>query len=330
MKNGLSIGRIGKLLLIISLPTLLFIYGCGGGGGGGGSAGSGITYSGSLSQATIDGNNAETIATGTYTGGQIGSVVGGFGAVRETGIDRPRYLQLTQAIEEAIRQIDVHAPPGVVVSGAVSEFNDSIPGSCGGSASFSIQINDSTGAFSGNISFNNFCSEGTTINGTASFSGIVDINHEISQFTLTFTSLTGTIGADSFTLDGTITLYLSSTSFTAMMDMRQRDNNTGKVYWVNNFEMTASVISGNLEFSVSGRFYDPDYGYVVVETTTPFRINSGQSWPSQGVMICTGNNNTKARLMVNPPPPTPTTFVVEADTDGNGSYDWTSGNLSWQ
>jgi hypothetical protein len=336
MKSRLSIRGIGKLFFTTLLPVLLSMYGCGGGGGDGGGASSGTTgttYSGITTQATIDQTNATDIATGAYTGGKIGGSVGSFGAVQETKIDRPRYLQLTQAIEKAIRQIDVHAPPGVVESGAIVSESDSIPGDCGGTASYTIQVNDATGEFSGNINFNSYCSEGATLNGAATFSGTINIvTEELTQFTLTFDSLTATLGADSFTINGTFDLTSQSpTSFTATMEMRLRDNSTGKVYWVNNFNMPVSVGSDYIQFEVSGRFYDPDYGYVEISTPTPFRIDSGQDWPSQGVMIFTGKTgiaagSTKARLTVN----SATTFVVDADTNGDGTYDWTSGNLNWE
>ncbi|MDO8786088.1 MAG: hypothetical protein Q7J12_07715 [Syntrophales bacterium] len=333
MRSQLRIRGIGQLFFIILLPVLLSMYGCGGGGGDGGGASSGITYSGITTQATINQANATNIAEGAYEGGQVGGSVGSFGAVQETKIDRPRCLQLTQAIEKAIRQIDVHAPPRVVASGATASESGSIPGSCGGTASYAVQADDTTGAFSGNITFNNFCSEGTIINGAAAFSGTININTEqLSQFTLTFQSITATSGADSFTLDGTLTfIFQGSTSFTATMEMRLRDNSTGKVYRVNNFVMTVSVASDYVQFGLSGRFYDPDYGYVDISTSTPFRINSGQNWPSQGVMILTGKTgiaggSTKARLTVN----SATTFVVDADTNGDDIYDWTSGNQNWQ
>lgn len=334
MRSRLRIRGIGKLFFIfITTSFLLSMYGCGGGGGDGGGASSGITYSGITSQATIDQTNATNIAEGAYEGGQIGGSVGSLGAVQETKIDRPRCLQLTQAIEKAIRQIDVHAPPRVVASGATASESGTIPGACGGNASYTVQADDTTGAFSGNFTFNNFCSEGTTLNGAATISGTININTEqLTQFTLTFQSLTGTIGTDSLTLNGTLKyIFQGSTSFTATMEMRLRDNSTGKVYWVNNFVMTVSVASDYVQFGLSGRFYDPDYGYVEISTPTLFRIDSGQDWPSQGVMIFTGKTgiaggSTKARLTVN----SATTFVVDADTNGDDIYDWTSGNLNWQ
>jgi len=80
----------------------------------------------------------------------------------------------------------------------------------------------------------------------------------------------------------------------------------------------------------SGRYYDPDEGYVVVSTEEAFVIYDGDDWPLQGVLVITGDTGseggrTKARLTVL----TSTTFRVEADTDVDGSYDWDSGVLDW-
>src|SRR3990172_2050504 len=106
------------------------------------------------------------------------------------------------------------------------------------------------------------------------------------------------------------------------MDLGLADTCKGKVHWVNNYAMTISVDEGYVEFTVSGKFYHPNHGFVVISTPTPFRINSGQNWPSQGVMILTGKNSTKARLTVNSPPTTtPTTFVVAVDTNGDDTYE---------
>lgn len=328
MKSLIKIRGIGTPFLVILLPVFLSIYGCGGGGGGGGGASSGIAYSGITSQAIIDQTNATDIAEGAYTGGKIGgSSIGSVGSVQEIDVDHPRYLYLARAMEEAIRKIDVHAPPGVVESGAIVSENGNFTGDCGGNASYAVQLDNLTGDFSGNINFNSFCSEGTTLSGAATFSGTYNIPaDQFNQFTFTFDSLTATLGTDSFTFNGSLAyVFQSSTSVTATMEMHLRDNATGKVYWVNNYAMAISEGPGYIQFEVSGRFYDPDYGYVELSTPTPFHINSGQSWPSQGVMILTGKNGTKARLTVN----SAATFVVEWDADGNGSYEGTSGNLNW-
>ena len=85
-----------------------------------------------------------------------------------------------------------------------------------------------------------------------------------------------------------------------------------------------------LEFEVSGYYYDPDYGYVVISTSIPFVIYVGDYGPSVGVLVITGNTgiaggSTKARFLAL----SSMTYQVEADTNGDGTYDWNSGILYW-
>lgn len=88
--------------------------------------------------------------------------------------------------------------------------------------------------------------------------------------------------------------------------------------------------SGYVSFTISGTYYDHDHGYVSVSTTTPFILYSGYDHPSQGVLIIDGRTgiaggSTKARLTAI----TASTYRVEADTNGDGSYDWNSGTVNW-
>ena len=68
----------------------------------------------------------------------------------------------------------------------------------------------------------------------------------------------------------------------------------------------------------------------IFRVKTNFRINSikinhTDDWPSQGEFLCTGNNGTNARLVALPNEQ----YRVKADTNGNGSYDYDSGDLNW-
>jgi hypothetical protein len=94
--------------------------------------------------------------------------------------------------------------------------------------------------------------------------------------------------------------------------------------------MTLSKGTNYVDFQVSGKYYHPDYGYVNISTPTAFRIYSGSVWPSQGVLMLDGKTgiaggSTRARLTVI----SSNAYEVEADTDGDGTYDWNSGSLNW-
>jgi len=326
--------RVKHVVLAVLLAVFLTACGGGGGGGGGGSP-SGISYTGLTTEATIDENNAEDLSTGAYQGGQTGAAFGSVGAIQagESGpVGRPRTLKVSQVLEDALHKVDMTSRSGGTFVGAIYTESDTIYGDYGGSASYTINVNDQTGEFSGSITFNSYSDDGvTTISGPVSFSGSLDLNtEELIEFSLSFDSLTATSGSDSFTLDGNISFDNTISPATMTMTMLLKDNNTGKVYKVEGYTMTLTEEVNYVDVEVSGTYFDPDYGYVSISTTTPLCIYYGDDYPSDGVIVVTGNTgiaggSTMARLTAL----TSTTYQVEADTNGDGTYDWDSGVLNW-
>jgi len=324
-----GIGLTAFILLAV------FLTACGGGGGdGGGGSPAGISYTGLTTQATIDGNNAEDLSTGAYQGGQAGAAIGSVGAIQtgESGpVGHSRMLKVSQVLEGSLRQVDLMSRSAGTFVGAIYTESDTIYGDCGGSASFTVSVDDQTGDFSGSFTFNNYCDDEVTISGAASFSGRVDLNtEELIEFSFSFDSITVTSGSDSFTLDGDISFDNTVSPATMTMTMLLKDNNTGKVYKVEDYIMTLTELASYVDVEVSGTYFDPDYGYVSISTTTPLRIYYGDDYPSDGVIVVTGNTgiaggSTMARLRAL----TSTTYQIEADTNGDGVYDWDSGVLNW-
>jgi hypothetical protein len=235
---------IAFTLLLLSSTFVLAT--CGGGGGDSGGGG-GIVYTGLTTQAAISNANAENLAAGAYAGGAFGSAFAGMATVQKSVVDRPRYLNLSLTMKKAILQVDVHTPPGNVAAGATVTRSGSFPGDCAvpGTASYTIQADTVTGAFSGNMSFSGYCVQGETINGTASFSGTADVGTgNILVFSLSFTNLTATSGSDSVAFSGSLTYNCQSSPTTAAMELLLRDNIAGKVYWENNITMTLWEVSG--------------------------------------------------------------------------------------
>jgi len=78
---------------------------------------------------------------------------------------------------------------------------------------------------------------------------------------------------------------------------------------------------------VSGKYYDPTYGYIDVVTTDNFRFleSDNYTWPSSGVMVVTGTDNTKARLTA----VSNTQCQIDADLDGDGDYEWGPVTKNW-
>lgn len=328
MKNLRMKHLVLAILLAVSLPA------CGGGGGGGDGSTAGISYTGLTTQATIDENNAEDLVTGAYQGGQVGAAIGSLGAIQagESGpVGYSRMLKVSQVLEGSLRQVDLMSISAGTFVGAIDTESDTIYGDCGGSASITISGDDQTGDFSGSINFNNYCEDGVTISGDMDISGQLDVNtEELIEFDFSFDNVTCTMDNDSMTLNGNISFDNIVSPPTITMTMLLQDNNTEKVYKVKDYTMTLTEEASYEDVEVSGTYFDPDYGYVSISTTTPLRIYYYDDYPSGGVIVVTGETgiaggSTMARLTVL----TSTTYQIEADTNGDGTYDWNSGDLNW-
>jgi len=338
-RNDTSQGfRFISLMCVLSL-ALITLIGCGGGGDDGGGAVP-ITYTGLTTLADVTANNAQELAAGAFNGGRTSSALSGLGAVK-TGTDENtvsfRTLEVTQALEEALFQVDLSSVSGGPMIGATQTESGSVDGPCGGTASYRIQVDDQTGVFSGSFSFSSYCDGGVTLSGSANFSGKFDLsdpnNPTFERITFTFTNLSD----GSSTLDGTIEIDPSDSPVIMTIGVKLKDNATGKVYWVQNYtmEMTEGSDVGGYYVEVeisSGKYYDPDYGYVTVLTDpiAPFKMYDSGDWPSSGVLIVTGKigtggHNTKARLEALDA----NTCQITADTNGDLVYDYDSEVLNW-
>ena len=100
-------------------------------------------------------------------------------------------------------------------------------------------------------------------------------------------------------------------------DFTIRDDNLGSTYQLADFEFTVEENYDYLSLEMSGRFYHPDYGYVVL--STPLAIETGlyDAAPNAGVLLLTGRDSTAARLTVL----SSDYYQVEMDLDGNGSFE---------
>jgi len=324
-EKTLTILRVVSSFLVIG--AMVIFYGCGGGGGGGGTTG--ITYTGITSQALIDENNANEIASGSLVGGEIGSNLSVFGAVSENSnsTKSPLVLGIASYFQNVIYKIESSTKQNAVYLGAVVSESDTIVGSCGGSFSISLTADDQTGNFTGSLTFNNFCEPEFTANGSMNLSGNINVNiGEIYYFEMTFNSINMTSGQESISMNGSIDFNLQSSPMRMTMSFVFKDNNLNKTYKYENFVYEYTQGVGFVDMTLTGRYYDHDYGYVIITTESPLSINDYDLWPSSGTVIATGDSGTKARLTVIDS----SSFSVEADTDGDGSYDdYNSGQILW-
>lgn len=313
------------ILCIILAFTLPFSYGGCSGGGGGGDGSAGTSYSGLTDPAEIDVLNAEDLAGGAFGAGLTGDgmMILNLGQVPDDNyVGEFRSVKVPLILCHSLDLLDfTSSPPGGVQS-AMETVSDTINGNCGGSMSYSVSADTEEGSFNGNFIFSDYCNDGTTISGRAGFDGRMNVDtSEFLEVNLTFDNLSG----GDLALDGNIEIDFTTSPNLITFNAYGQDPASGKVYWIRNYNITIAENTGYVEMQMSGTFYHPDFGYVTLSTVEPFVLHDGDEWPTSGRLVVAGANGSKAQLTAIDN----VYCVVEADIDGDDSYEWDSGTLAW-
>lgn len=320
--------------LFLILVSVSFLVACGGGGGGGVPANpTSLAYTGSTAKALISQSNAAEITSEALTGGISANIFTEFAAVSagSEGTDANRLnLSVTAiAMQNAVDNLLTASPSSTGAAKAVQTEQETINGACGGTAAGFVQVDDVTGVFSGELTFANYCDTNITLNGKTDFSGIINLTtDQIENIEFNFGYLTSTEPSGSSIIDGNLLIVNQSNGFNITMDMYLQDGSD--VYWINNYNIEAIENPSSVSITVSGVFYDPNYGYVTLSTPENLVVYGNDRLPTSGILLVEGEMGvsggpTKAKLTCKPTG----LFQVEADTDGDGIYEWASGDLSW-
>lgn len=311
------------------LAITMVACGSGGGGSDGDGGKPGLSYSGKTSKAKVTEQNAVSVTTGAYKVGESGSAMAFMSTVEtapagNSGEGGSMSLSVVESLQSIVQGVEVKSVT-LIFSAKVRE-SDTINGDCGGNAALDVTVDDQTGKFNGTMKFTKFCSDGVIFSGNTTFSGKINLTtEEMERFKFNFEELRCSYNGESFTLRGDLSFNFTSQSLTALMNILLKDNRSGKVYKLDDYKVSISEEWNYVDAVVTGKYYDPDYGYVVISTIDPLRIYDGDGWPSEGTLLCQGRDGTKARLQVI----SDTAFMVEADTNGDGTYDYDSGTLYW-
>jgi hypothetical protein len=294
-----------------------------------------VPYTGNTEQAVITEENALSMAINTWLGGEIGSSVGFVGAVEEspsTTSTGPAMLDILFILDNAVQNVDLSDKSKGQIVGALVEVNESENGSCGGNLRVIGTVDDQTGEFEATVSLNNYCEEGITLNGNVEMTGEMNlVSEDFRNYLLLFTALSVQYDSLSFTLDGRMFANFELSPIQILLSYVLTDNTVANNYWLKDLIVRITEIVNEEITDLTGRYYDPDYGYVEIEIEESIRINFTDMWPSSGKMVLIGavngqGGNTKSRLTFL----SATEFLVEADTDGDGEYDdYSSGTQLW-
>jgi len=320
--------------------SLLILLVCGCSGGGGRSAGSAAetgsvidpasSFTGASNAAVVTSGNAEGLALGGFYGARTGAVIGTLDSsiakntVAGAGIPARELVQKLKlaARRLAIPKKAVELRQSQAAGGGGKELERSVTfqvaGDNGGVASYSLEINDTTGSFTGSVNFQSYTSGNTTFNGICDMQGIFDASgQEVTQLTLSFKSLSMRQSSE-YVLIGNISWTFAYFSSNETMDMNMvlKDVANSKAYWFKNYKVVTIYGSSSLTQSLTGRYYDHDFGYVDLSTDRGMEADYGASWPRQGTLNSSASGRWVKLIFL------ATTYRVQAETDGDGVADW--------
>lgn len=323
-----------KILQFMFVTSFLLLTACGGDKDK--SNGGDLSYTGNTTPVIIDSSNANELSRGAYSDSRNSSSASGavsFASLSysptsaNTGSGLPNTADIVNTVLSAVNQIDKstfsqdnHSNARAIISESASEN-----GNCGGKFTVTISANNQTGSFTGSLVFNNYCEDMITLNGSMGMSGSIDQNSdEISSLKITFTSLQTKGLGESITMDGNMLVTASGSDVEVTMNLLIRDGIHDEVSKLENMKLIMSEGYNYSTIHMSGRIYDHQYGYADITTPVIFKAYDSVGWPSSGELLISGANGTSARLTA-----FSTSYRIEADTTGDGSYDY-SEDFNWE
>lgn len=294
--------------VILAALAAAVLGGCGGGGGGGGTADVGTQYTGKSTQAVVDASNAKALSKDALGSVQQAVSIGGTDGIFKIASDAPQSSFQIQPVISILKNcaLKTRSKPAVAKTVALVESGTEYGSTSGGSGSYDyfFNINDTTGADSGTITFKSYVaySGAPVISGSMSVSNSDGPGVDDFSVTVNMSNISVTASPLSLTMNGTISVIGTATKETVSTSIVTLDNSTKKTHYMKDLKMELTNATGKM--TISGTFYNNDYGYVVISTTTPLSTYNFDSYISSGELLFTGANGTKARLVF----PGPSTY----------------------
>jgi hypothetical protein len=282
--------------VILALLAAAALAGCGGGSSSG-TDGVGNLYTGKTTQAVVDASNAKAVSSDALDNIQQSAGVGMGGTVFKSAEGAAESSFQIQPVIGILKNcvMTVNSKPAVAKTVASTESGTQ-PG-YSGSYSYSGTMNDTTGAVSGSITFNSYVasSGAPTISGTISLSGSVDtVSGNLKTASINMSNISVTSSSISLTMSGSISIAVTTGKETVTASIVTLDNNTKKTQYMKDLKLE---LTSGTSLTISGTFYNNDYGYVDISTTAPLVTSGFDSNISGGELLFTGANGTKAKMI---------------------------------
>ena len=307
--NTNIINLTGGLLTFV----VLGITGCGGDSGSSASVTTlRSSFTGNTSQAVVTVNNGKVLSSDAYQGVQtVSSAAAMKEAANNSQPSPPRVQELSAMLESSIQAaVKKSFFTGKVVTATVVE---TINGASG-YYNYNIEVDQTTGVYSGHLIFYQYKPYiySAAISGSVDCHGAYDLSNQIfTSLNITMDGLSGTRDGSTETITGTISIGQMNSTKSVTISAVLLDVGANSTYWFNNLIFTFVETS----LTVSGTYYNPIHGYVVISTVTPLASSAFANIATSGRLLFTGKNGSKARLTFSNSGKT-----VEVDTTGNDDF----------
>ena len=321
--------RVVAISVCVPLMVGALITGCGDSGSSGDSVSSQPPgYNGLNSQGVITLTSASDMSkelfVQTQSQGSLSSIDGIYlDSDTDIPVNEPPLFDKSVASSKGVASDSLQ-----LTKAAVSQIY-TIYGACGGTLTLETTIDTVIGFSQIEVTYDEFCYEGITENGTYTLSvdeaGGGTYNGNITR-TYTLHTVTEPSGVNRY--EGDLAVTWAADNITRTFDYVVTNLSTGLGVKYVNFRIPTDITSTETTWTQEGRFYYSLYGYVDVETVEPFVAEPGLELPHEGKLKMTGASATGGtafawfEAFANG-------FQVTVDANGDGLVDGDSGLLPW-
>ena len=331
-----------KRIIMISMAMMVSVLSACGGGGDTAAvapAPAGITYTGAVTPASITTINANALAgnvsgnTNAATALAVGATVS---SAKRSNVTRhlPQLGGLTRKLVVQGRSA------AAVATGAIVAINSTQAGPAGGSVTLTGQVDDVLGTGSITATFSNYVDVGNVVmNGSMTisvlaFDALAGVPVDMS---LTLNNLSVSDAVSSLSMSGSMRDQVRLTANREILTVNFVAQDNISLHQVRLQNFIIDEVFDNINFPttsntiVSGRVFDSVEGYVDIVTTVPMIVSnlSTDQYPSIGSMVFTGSVGAFGATAVRVTAQSAVNVLVEADTTGDGIYDYSSGIIAW-
>jgi hypothetical protein len=279
-----------------------------------------------LAPADIGAGNAVEVAAGAIAGGPAPARLSSpaAGSQSDAGLENAfRSMRLPVVLAAALGRI---GPDPAVISFSrsdVIEEGGDAAGPCGGRLSYRLDFDRVTEDFSGELNFEDYCADGTTVSDASGVEGIFSAaTGDIVSARLTFDALR----IDGLGYEGTLEVKTFDGVVEAYLDIDTVGDPATEGFSLSGYFVDIVPYPGFSEVWISGAYGHPAFGAVELETTEPFIVYAEDRWPSSGIAVLTGKSGTAAALTA----VDVTRFRVSVDSGGNDRSSRYLGMHAWE